>query len=429
MSMAPDPATLVRAGGSFLLAIVGFGALYLARGNKSGLALGALLASQGIYWTGQNLFKADAAAGVWWVPLAMPILALTVLSRLALFVWWPAPLRPHERRWAWAALAVGGLALAAFLAVFFTFLSGLPGGWEDVRAGVARDNVPAPHVAWTMIDLALSAMQGALLVALTILMPMRYLAARDDERELRLRLAWGGALLLLTPFSLGAWLVARHGFGGVGTGILASTMLAIAVPLWLVATRGPQGHLAARVAIVLAAAALVGLILASLGLDNPFEDVAVGVQRCLYAFLFAYGIARLGFLGHSIQLRTARRGTIAMGSLALLFIVAQVTQEFLAAQYGLLMGGVVAGAFLFAASPIQRLIERRGEPDAPRRLPMPSSENEDAYRSALRIALRDRVVSPEEEIHLADLGERLGIRAGRARELRHEIEAGSKGAR
>lgn len=47
---------------------------------------------------------------------------------------------------------------------------------------------------------------------------------------------------------------------------------------------------------------------------------------------------------------------------------------------------------------------------------------EDVYRAALRIALKDRRVTPEEELHLAELGEHLGLSARRALALRREIE-------
>jgi hypothetical protein len=116
---------------------------------------------------------------------------------------------------------------------------------------------------------------------------------------------------------------------------------------------------------------------------------------------------------------------LATGALASLFIVAQVAQNFLAAQYGLLMGGVVAGTVVFAASPIQRAMEaktsrRSSEPTAIAAAPV--ARREQTYRKALRLAMRDRKLTAEEESHLFELAEDLGIGAGRAFQLKREIE-------
>jgi hypothetical protein len=55
-----------------------------------------------------------------------------------------------------------------------------------------------------------------------------------------------------------------------------------------------------------------------------------------------------------------------------------------------------------------------------------ASRRESLYRDALRFALLDRKVTREEELHLFRLAEELGIGAGRAMELRLEVEAGQR---
>jgi hypothetical protein len=113
------------------------------------------------------------------------------------------------------------------------------------------------------------------------------------------------------------------------------------------------------------------------------------------------------------------KGAVGAGALAVLFIVAQVAQNFFSAQYGLYMGGIIAGTFLFVASPVQKAIERRAGNAPAKAGTRPGKE--EAYRSALRFALRDRALSPQERIALAHLADELGLTAGRAAELESEV--------
>lgn len=133
-----------------------------------------------------------------------------------------------------------------------------------------------------------------------------------------------------------------------------------------------------------------------------------------------------------------RRGPLTAAALAMLFVVAQVGQNVLQSQYGLLMGGVAAGALLFAANPIQRAIERLGDhtPGRPTtgnaRRPRDAAqdaEREGAYREAVRLALRDRTLTREEERHLLRLAYQLGVPTPRAMEIHDEVERRVAGGR
>lgn len=167
-------------------------------------------------------------------------------------------------------------------------------------------------------------------------------------------------------------------------------------------------------AVTLFAVGVVAIVAGSLS-ERDFGER--GIARAIAFALIAYAFLR--HLGASTSAARGNRTAAITGALAALFIVAQVAQNFLSAQYGLLMGGVVAGALLFAAQPIQRAIEGR----APGPAPGPADgRKEEAYRKALRFALRDGHVSREEELHLHEIAQVLGIPGRRAHELLIETE-------
>lgn len=186
---------------------------------------------------------------------------------------------------------------------------------------------------------------------------------------------------------------------------------------------------ARNTSLVVVLASLVGLAI----IVTDFNDRGPlpGVTRFGAIAALSYCVFRLDLLGTNFQALTARRGTLGTIALAALFIVAQVGQNLFAAQYGLLMGGVVAGALLFAASPLQRAIEGRSRARGAQAAPLLDERDdvarrEDVYRKALRLALRDRRVTREEETHLHELAQELSIPGARAHQLLSEIERESE---
>ncbi len=156
-----------------------------------------------------------------------------------------------------------------------------------------------------------------------------------------------------------------------------------------------------------------------------------GILRTIGAVFLVRAVLRYGLLGVPLPTFAVRRGTIATGALAVLFIVAQIAQNVLSSAYGLITGGLVAGAFLFAAQPLQRamenLISNRGA-----RTPRPvtsgaATENERVYRLALEKFGADGRVTADEELALAHLADVMGITTRRATELRLDL-ARKKGA-
>lgn len=129
-----------------------------------------------------------------------------------------------------------------------------------------------------------------------------------------------------------------------------------------------------------------------------------GVARILVLATVGYAIFYGDLLARPLTPPTVRRGTLAGVGLMSLFITAQVAQNFLSDEFGLLMGGVVAGVVVFAAFPLQHLAERH----------VRASHNDDVFRRAVKSALRDRVLKPKEERELMVLAGRLCLRNERA---------------
>lgn len=299
-----------------------------------------------------------------------------------------------------------------------------PGRFDDLLQGVA-----APPLAAGFFLAALAFLPTAFaLRALT--------RPQDAPRLAPLTLVFGlygaynGARIIV-------WLIQDHAvFGPLVLFHLALNLLPAA--LWLVvgAVTG-EGRRGRNVALAIAAAALAGAaVTAAVGSDRTREFGVPGALQTVAWAVLAFAVLRRGLLGRDLPRIVVARGPLAAGALAALFVVAQVAQNFFSAEYGLLTGGIVAGAFLFMAQPLQRMAERLATGERAASSPAPASRpeaeagREDAYRSALRFALRDRVLTRAEELHLHEIAEHMGISGRRAHELLMEIEAerGGQGA-
>lgn len=236
----------------------------------------------------------------------------------------------------------------------------------------------------------------------------------------RTRLALCGAALAIyggfyAPFFVGS------NSPSVSFLLLWGPLVPVAAFAWTLAARA--GPAARNVSLLVVLSGFVGLVVSLTDASAISAFGFPGVTRLVGIAILAYAVFRLDLLGTGFAPRTVHRGTLATVALAALFIVAQIAQNFLAAQYGLLMGAVVAGSFLYAAQPIQRAIERTREPRAQTFATSPTVRGEESYRKALRLALRDRQLTREEETHLHELARDLGIDGPRAHALLAEAEA------
>lgn len=243
------------------------------------------------------------------------------------------------------------------------------------------------------------------------------------ERRALASLGFG---LLAFPMYFASRLIAY----GLPAAFLLSTAFVVfaGAVAWRPRSEGPAGRVASLVFLGLVGLGLASLAYAAagrtLGITLGHDIGAGGTIRTMAAFFLARAILRDGLLGIEPPRFAQRKGALAAGSLALLFIVAQVSQNFFSAQYGVLMGGIVAGAFLFAASPLQRVAERvfqragnepvSATPSAPA---PPSKRRDEAFRRAVRLALRDRRITREEELELHRVADELGLAPSRAHEI------------
>ncbi|MHB1260951.1 MAG: hypothetical protein ACYC2H_04465 [Thermoplasmatota archaeon] len=140
-----------------------------------------------------------------------------------------------------------------------------------------------------------------------------------------------------------------------------------------------------------------------------------GIVSLLGLGAVGYAIFRLDLLG--VPVPRPRAGVLASIALATLFITAQVAQNFLSDELGLLTGGIVAGAAVFAAYPLQKAaehaMERRKEPAA--------SGPAEKYRRLVETAWRDGRLGANERLMLSESIDLLGLDAQAARSIDDEV--------
>lgn len=423
--------SLVNAAGAFLFLLVGLGILALARGARQGLLFGGFATTFGATYVVENIvvFRASSDGALLVLACAAPSAAFAAL--LAREYARELPASDRRRIGAFAALAA---------LLYASYWLGL--GAPEVQDAVRRLGFASGGLG-SAASAAILAQQVVLLGLLAVLASRAH-AFREDARELRrvacLALALGPFLVFLHLQVFATATISFRSAGGLAlvVGNLGIATLAAAAVVPFAALRGrTRDPLARAVFPALVAAGVVSIALGWATMPTHDEDYGIyGILRTIGVVFLVLAVVRHDLLGIPLPRIAERRGAIAMGALAVLFIVAQVGQNFFSAKYGLLTGGIVAGAFLFMAQPLQRAAERlmSGEaaPGARARevahVVGDVARREEMYRKALRIALHDRKVSREEELHLFQLAEELGIGAGRAMELRHEVE-GAKGAR
>ncbi len=306
-----------------------------------------------------------------------------------------------------------GIAAAPLLLGVSSMLVPGNGTLLFAAVGVRLPNLEAVDSALRAYSTASFAFAGA--VVLIAISSARAAGGSSSKRAARGHALLTVGLLFISVFLSGALSIISIKFPALvllAAGHLGLTLMAVIA--WI-----PRGRWTAW---SLLAIVLLGEVTSVAG----SYLLAVGILRIVAAALVVVAMLRYGLAGADVHLPTARRGTLAAVALAALFIVAQIAQNFLSAEYGLIMGGIVAGVFLFAASPIQRAMERVGE----RRRegaaitvrPADADARENAYREAVRLALRDRVLTREEDRHILRLAHHLGISSPRAMEIQDEVQ-------
>ena len=361
-----------------------------------------------------------------WTRFGNDIGSAAILLGVPLALSWPAPR-------AWAPRALASVWPYATLGILLALAE------ASVRANASR------VVAVISPEGALAAI-GMLIVGISL--GAAYLLVREARREMRADLRDGRVLIalgislgLINTTSRNVLFLHRHiesGEGAALVGAIASVLLvplilALLVSIW----RIPSKRTARLGGFLIIASFLSGVFDAAawwtaVGAGVPAGD-SFGLRLFLYAVwrlvpaaLLAYAVLRGQIPGLDVKVRWGMsRGSVAAAFVAAFFVAGEGAQ-ILFGQGNEWVGLLAAGALVFALAPLQRAAERLAERAVPVAAPSGAAairpRGAELYRRSLRFALRDGRIAPEEELHLFEVAEELGLTAGDAMRLRQEVE-------
>lgn len=334
----------------------------------------------------------------------------------------PEPLRLTQRRLALlpllAAIGFGASAGVAFLVEFPT---GFP----------FPETMPLARSALVFLAIGVNALVGAAWgTVLLLAMRFRLDAVRGGQAP-RPYVLMSAALLLFPGFWGGSTLLEPYiGFRASALAGLGCALAACAI--WLRNSSLAASAGARNVGLLALAAPLAGMV--AFVLTGSFAAVdqtgAYGLTRALMVLLLAYAILRHQLLGLDIRVRwTIKQSTLAAIFVTVFFVGSEAAKEFVGgAANSAIVGIAAAGLMVFALNPLQRAAEGIANAAVPlpavaAPAPQALERRVEVYRDSVRLAMRDHVLSREEQVKLARLADELGINAGRAVELMGEVEA------
>lgn len=331
--------------------------------------------------------------------VAVPTILLTAACSVAAgILWWPLAWRLLKGRGPRrAGLVAGGTLAALNVAGIAVAIHG--GHWFDLEPMVYR---------------------------LGLLLPITVglVAAAEDARVRPgpAALFWAAAFPLWAEAMLyaGGAIQSPTLYSGL-LGMLifsAAPVMRLAATGWGLRAAGSSRTVLALVLVSLAIATTGSLLgddgAARLGVSGV---VLVGANVAALLLLRRHGL----FGDASAGRRRVRlsKGMVASLGLAALFITAQVAQNFFSAKIGLYSGGIVAGAVVFVAYPLQRAAERAVERG--RRGDEAEGGPLAIYRSQVELAWKDGRMGANERMMLRDLRVRLGLAAEEAETVDHDV--------
>ncbi len=154
-----------------------------------------------------------------------------------------------------------------------------------------------------------------------------------------------------------------------------------------------------------------------------------------YFFLFlgalAVGLLRGQILDFDLKVRaTVSQGTMTALVVAIFVVATQVAQHWLNAEFGWVVGVVMAGVLVFLRDPMQKLTNRvanRLVPGARPTAEQPAGHRTDFYREQVALAWQDGTVGPKERAILRNLRERLGLSLEEAGRIELEVREATAG--
>ena len=320
----------------------------------------------------------------------------------------PAPLERTDRPRAIRAILFA-VALAALHAAW---------SWVWTSAGIAAGDFADMTGWWS--GLVVETIPVSALWGLLALFALRY---REDVARRTTYAVMSAALVVPAAFRAGQFLIPVSSFPSPAELALRLAFASLALGgfawLWLrnLASGGPR-WLPALPSIGLGAG-LAGLAIGYASAEGWAYSSAVA--NAAAAAILAFGIARGQVAGLDTKLRwSISRGTIAAFFVAAFFVASEVAQQFFGARTGSVYVGIAAsGLLVFAIAPLQRAADRLASAAVPT---ADRADREEVYRRAVRLAMRGRALTREEERDLVRLAESLGIGASRAMDIRDEIQ-------
>lgn len=415
----------LRLAGGALLVGAGSWLLFLDRRSAATRAFTLILAVTGLDIVRNALDDPFAEAGI------VPMMAFVYAGEALALVGYAATLRfvtmfPRPRSWL-GTDPRGGRLIVLGAVVLLALLAAFPGAF------VASQAYPAtPFTVLTSLPVSLVA---------AVVLAHAWLREPDADLRRSTALAATGFVAIA---AFGAAFVTALLAQAAADGSLATTPLVVRFAETLLAAfflpilarwawaarRGADRVEALTFLAVLGASAAAG-ILARATAGSTVANTAGGVPSVLFALLVLYGVLRGRLFGIDVKVRwTLSKSTIAAVFIAVFFVASETAQQFFGDSLGgTYVGIAAAGMLVFALAPLQRAAERIAEKAVPvAGVPVPvaaadgRADREESYRRALRIALRDRALSREEEVHLHEVAEHMGIGAGRAMALRVGVE-------
>lgn len=410
--------------------------LYLSPRQRATRALAALLLAMAAAWSFGLVLALAPLRQSEVVPRVMPstsaVIGLATIYFLCVY--------PRPRGWigrspwsGWAAAALGLAAVGAFFLV--PSLWGVPfdveGEWRTKETGplFLVNNVWSVTAAALLLALAIEHTRtpaGPLRRALTLVLGGFMGSALAWQSSLVFNdLGYRMSAPALTPVGLRIGFLIEE----------VSLVLVLGAPLLLLvaalrskeAARRREGFGVALLALVVIALALV---VGALSPPPPEREWISGPQQILdaaggvlIAALAGYALLKHRLFDIDVKLRwTIRRGTVAALFVGIFFVASQMAQNFLEDSMGWALGGVIAGLMLFAIAPIQRVADHVADVAMPMRVAGVREKQLETYRLALALALADRVLTRDEERHLAHLAEHLGLAHTDTFAIREQME-------
>lgn len=396
-----DLGTLAGIAGGFLFTALGLTVLALGPGRTANRAFAAFAVASSlpgaIVRLGSLGFPLDPSYA-----LTIAIIFAGIGGILALAWAFPEPLTRADRDNV-AAAVLTFAALAALSA-----------------PGLVRFTLTFPDSAAFHVANVLGLVQEWLAWALVVLYALRARMPTAPRRTYALvSLAM---VILLAPRAglafapIGGWTWDQWLAVAATAGVLAGV-----VGLWLWNTTLPAPARASYL-VAWAALAFAMLGLASFSAEFGAWSLLIAATKTAAAAIIAYAILRGHLPGIEAKARwSLSRGTIAAFFVAVFFVASELAQQFFGARTGSAYVGIVAsGLLVFAIAPLQRAADRIASAALPsgRRA---QAEHEEVYRSAVRLAARERALTRDEERDLVRLAESLGIGATRAMDIRDEV--------